>query len=160
MKSYFYPTVPSWFDALLEDWKKSGKRTLVFPFLWFKPSTLPINQTAPFWMYLYFTESQTKEVDLQRVVKFRVRVVAHSFSKIQGEHIFTDISSESEAKVWFQCDLVEEIKDFNGGYLHERDFEHSEKDIALLQAIRNSIAPVVRISPMVTVQSTWHCVND
>lgn len=159
MKSYFYPTIPVWFEKLLEEWKKSGKRTLVFPFLWFKPTTLPEKQTAPFWMYLYYSESQTEPVELQRVVKFRVRVVAYNFYKIQGEHIFTHVDSEPDAKVWFQCDLVEEVKDLNGGYLHECDFKHAE-GVSLLQAIRNSIAPVVRISSLVTVQSTWHCVND
>jgi hypothetical protein len=159
MKSYFYPTLPGWFENLLDEWKASGKRTLAFPFLWFKPTTLPSDQSAPFWMYLYYSESQTKNISLQRVVKFRVRVVFFDFSIIQGTNIHTHRDSESEEKVWFQCDLVEEIKDANGGYLHESDFKHSN-GVSLLQAVRNSIAPVDRISPMVAVQSTCYCIND
>ena len=157
MASYFYPTESGWFEELLEDWKKKGKRTLAFPFLRFNPTTLPANQSEPFWMYLYYTASST---ELQREVKFRVRVVYYDFSIIQDAnvHIFRD--SESEAKVWFQCDLVEEIKDVNGKALHDSDFEHSEDGVALLQAVRNSIAPVKRVTPMVTVQSTWYCIND
>lgn len=159
MNSYLYPTLPGWFESLLEEWKVSGKRTLAFPFLWFKPTTLPTNQSAPFWMYLYYTETQTENPLLQRVVKFRVRVVSYDFSVIQGIHIHTRRNQESEAKVWFQCDLVEEIKNANGGYLHESDFKHSE-GVTLLPSVRNSIAPVDRVSSMVTVQSTWHCIND
>ncbi len=159
MNSYLYPTLPGWFESLLEEWKASGKRTLAFPFLWFKPTTLPTNQSAPFWMYLYYTETQTENPLLQRVVKFRVRVVFYDFSIIQGIHIHTRRDQESEAKVWFQCDLVEEIKDAHGGYLHESDFKHSE-GVTLLPSVRNSIAPVDRVSSMVTVQSTWHCIND
>jgi hypothetical protein len=159
VESYFYPTEPSWFENLLDEWKTSGKRTLVFPFLWFKPTTLPTNQRAPFWMYLYYTETQTENPLLQRAVKFRVRVVFYDFSIIQETNIHTFLDSESEAKVWFQCDLVEEIKGIDGGYLHESDFKHAE-GVSLLQAVHNSIAPVERISPIVTVQSTWHCIND
>ncbi len=159
MNSYLYPTLPGWFESLLETWKASGKRTLAFPFLWFKPTTLPTNQNAPFWMYLYYSESQTENPLLQRVVKFRVRVVFYDFSVIQNIHIHTCLDQEGEAKVWFQCDLVEEIKDTEGGYLHESDFKHS-KGTTLLPSLRNSIPPVDRISSMVTVQSTWHCIND
>lgn len=159
MQSYFYPTVPDWFESLLEDWKTSGKRTLAFPFLWFKPTTLPEDQSTPFWMYLYYTENQTENVELQRVVKFRVRVVSYDFSVIEGSNVYTHKDNESEAKVWFQCDLVEEIKDNNGGYLHESDFKHSE-GVSLLQSVRNSIAPVDRISSMSTVQSTFFSIND
>lgn len=159
MNSYFYPTLPGWFERLLEEWKNSGKGILVFPFLWFKPTTLPSKQDAPFWMYLYYTETQTDDPLLQRVVKFRVRVVSYSFSIIQGTNIFTHQDSESDAKVWFKCDLVEEVKRADGCYLRESDFKHAE-GVSLLQAVRNSIAPVNRISPMVTVQSTWHCIND
>jgi hypothetical protein len=159
MNSYLYPTVPGWFESLLKSWKASGKRTFAFPFLWFKPTTLPTNQSAPFWMYLYYTENQTKDPSWQRVVEFRVRVVFYDFFIIQGTHIHTCREQESDAKVWFQCDLVEEIKDVNGGHLHESDFKHSE-GVALLQSVRNSIAPVDRVSSMVTVQSTWHYIND
>ena len=138
MSSYLYPTLPDWFEKVLEEWKVSGKRTLCFPFLWFKPTTLPIDHHAPFWMYLYYTESQTENPLLKRVVKFRVRVVFYDFSIIQGASIYTHLEAKADAKVWFECDLVEEIKDLHGGYLHESDFKHVE-DVALLQSIRNSI---------------------
>jgi hypothetical protein len=159
MNSYFYPTQPDWFETLLEEWKGSGKRTLGFPFLWFKPTTLPVNKNEVFWMYLYYTETQTKNALLQRVVQYRVRVIAHDFLTIQSTSIFNRLDVESEGKVWFQCDLVEEIRHINGAYLHDSDFKHIE-DISLPQSIRNSIAPVERIAPIVTVQSTWHCIND
>jgi hypothetical protein len=159
MKSYFYPTLPGWFETLIDQWKGSGKRTVAFPFLRFQPNTLPTNQSVPFWMYLYYTESQTTESSLQRVVKFRVKVISFDYAIIHGSNIHTHRESVTDAKVWFQCDLVEEVRDANGGYLHESDFKHSE-GLSLLQAVRNSIAPVKRVSPMVTVQSTWHSIND
>jgi hypothetical protein len=156
MASYFYPTESGWFEKLLEDWKVSGKRTLAFPFLWFNPTTLPTNQSEPFWMYLYYTASST---EFPREVKFRVRVVYYDFSIIQGANVHAFTDSVSEAKVWFQCDLVEEIKDANGGALHDSDFEHIN-GLSLPQTVRNSIAPVKRLTPIVTVQSTWYCIND
>jgi hypothetical protein len=159
MKSYFYPTRPDWFENILESWKNSSKSHLVFTFNWFRPTTLPEVKTDPFWMYLYYSERQTEITELQRVVKFRVRVVAYDFSLIEDGYIDSSLLTAPEAKVWFKCDLVEEIKGLNGGYLHESDFKHTE-GVQLLQAIVNSIAPVKRISPMVTVQSTWHCIND
>lgn len=160
MKSYFYPTVPGWFEPLLVEWKTSGKRTLSFPFLWYKPTTLPDDKNAPFWMYLYYTVSKTEDKSLQSIVNFRVRVISYGDSIIEGVHVHARQVSASEAKIWFECDLVEEIKNKNGGYLHDSDFKHTIKNISLLQTIRNSIAPVERITPMVTVQSTWHCLND
>ncbi len=160
MNSYFYPSKPYWFEKALEKWKSSGEATFVFPFLKMKPSTLPTEKNAPFWMYIYYSEHQVEGVVFQRVVKFRVRVISFNFSIIEGKNIYTHRDSESQAEVWFQCDLVEEIKNLNGSYLRESDFKHSLDDVVLLQAIRDSIAPVQRISPMVTVQSTWHCIND
>ena len=159
MNSYFYPTHPCWFDELLVDWKNSGKRTLVFPFLRFKPTTLPQDEATQFWMYLYYTEGRTKIQELKKVVQYRVRVISYSFSKIQCNDAFTHAHAGNNAKIWFECDLVEEIKKINGSYVNETDFKHSE-GVSLLQAIRNSIAPVRRVSPIVTVQSTFHCVSD
>ena len=158
MVSYFYPTQSGWFEGILEAWKNSGKRTLSFPFLWFNPTTLPTDQYESFWMYLYYTETSTEDSSLKRVVKFRARVIRHTFSIIHGESIHT--YEEPDAKVWFQCDLVEEIRDLNGNALRDTDFEHLVNGVALLQAVRNSIAPVKRVTPMVTVQSTWCCIND
>ena len=157
MASYFYPTSSGWFEKLLEKWKKSGKRTLVIPFVRFKPTTLPTNRREPFWMYLYYTKSRTEEVALQCVVKFRVRVVRYDFSIIQGADIHP--YTEAGATVWFQCDLVEEIKCVNGSALRGSDFKHL-RGVSLPHAVRNSIAPVKRVTPIVTVQSTWCCIND
>jgi hypothetical protein len=105
-------------------------------------------------------EVGTEEPSLRGVVKFRVRVISYSYSIIEGAHVYyrQDVPEEA-GKVWFKCDLVEEIKNEDGGYLRDSDFKHTE-GVSLLQSVRNSIAPVERINPMITVQSTWHCPND
>lgn len=159
MNSYFYPTLPGWFEKLLEQWKDSGKRELSFPFLWFKPTTLPKNKNATFWMYLYYTEAQTEEIDLQRAVKFRVRVIEYSFAVITGAAVHTIRNSEADAKVWFRCDVVEELRKDNGEFLRASDFEHVQ-GVSLLQSVRNSIAPVQRKTSCISVQKTSYLLND
>ena len=160
MKSYFYPTQPEWFESLLEDWKNSGKVTLSFPFLWFAPTTLPTDKTEKFWMYLYYTKSKTEILSLQQVVKFRVRVIAHDFSVIENASIHNRIDTQIDGKVWFQCDIVEEIRRIDGNYLMATDFKHSKPEVELLQSIRNSIAPVDCIASIVTVQTTQRFINS
>ncbi|GAB6044399.1 hypothetical protein JCM17961_50920 [Endothiovibrio diazotrophicus] len=159
MNSYFYPTLPGWFEKLLESWKSSGKRELSFPFLWFKPTTLPEDKNATFWMYLYYTETQTEEIDLQRAVKFRVRVIEHSFKEIAGPAVHTIRDSAADAKVWFRCDVVEELRREDGELLRASDFEHAG-GVSLLQAVRNSIAPVNRNGRCISVQKTAFSLND
>lgn len=159
MNSYFYPTEPEWFEDLLEVWKNSGKETLGFPFFRTTPTTLPVDKTEKFWMYLYYTKSQTEKTSLQQVVKFRVRVIAYDFSIFENVSIHNRKDAETDEKVWFQCDLVEEIKCLDGGHLMASDFKHVN-NTALLQSIHNSIAPVKCISTVVTVQKTLYCIND
>ncbi|WP_195741986.1 hypothetical protein [Methylobacillus flagellatus] len=159
MNSYLYPTIPGWFEELLERWKSSGTRAISFPFLWFKPTTLPNDKNAAFWMYLYYTENQTKKIDLKRVVKFRVRVIEYSFSMIKGPDIYTIFDNEVDAKVWFRCDVVEEIRKNNSEFLHAANFEHSE-GVLLPQFVRKSIAPIRRKSNCISVQKTSYLLND
>lgn len=159
MNSYFYPTHPNWFEELFESWKNSGKRELSFGFLWFKPTTLPGDTKATFWMYLYYTENQTEESELQGVVKFRVRVIEHSFSKIAWPAAYTVLDDTDEVKVWFRCDVVEELRREGGELLRASDFEHID-GLSLLQSVRNSIAPVRRKGQCLSVQKTSYCLND
>lgn len=162
MASYFYPTYSGWFETFLENWKDSGKRELVFPFLRFEPHTLPPNEHTPFWMYIYYSKAQTPESQLQKAVKFRVRVIQHSTKRIVAPEMYTDQDTDDtndNPTMWFRCDVVEELRRKDGQLLRADDFEHAE-GIALLQAIRNSIAPVKRITECISVQTTQFILND
>lgn len=110
-------------------------------------------------MYLYYTETQTEEMDLQRAVKYRVRVIEHSFSEITGPAVHTIRDSAAEAKVWFRCDIVEELRREDGELLRASDFEHVD-GVSLLQSVRNSIAPVRRKGRCLSVQTTSYALND
>jgi hypothetical protein len=154
MKSYFYPTEPVWFEGLLEYWKNSGKSTLGFPFFSFTPSTLPADKSEKFWMYLYFSKNKTEDPLLKQVVKFRVRVVAYDFSVIENASIHNRIDAQTDSRVWFQCDIVEEIRRIDGSYLMATDFKHSKPEVELLNSIHNSIAPVDCLASIATVQTT------
>lgn len=158
MASYFYPTHSGWFETFLENWKDSGKRELVFPFLWFEPHTLPPKEHTPFWMYIYYSQGQTPEPQLQGVVKFRVRVIQYSTERIVVQEMYTDDTNDNP-KMWFRCDVVEELRKEDGQLLRASDFEHA-KGKALLQTIRNSIAPVKRITECISVQTTQFILND
>ncbi|MDF7807550.1 hypothetical protein P4E94_08890 [Pontiellaceae bacterium B12219] len=157
MNSYLYPTEPHWFDDELKKWKSSGKRYFCFPFLWFEPHTLPSDKTKEFWLYLYYAESRTDNQSLQRVVQFRAKVIETSLSKIKGNDIH--LLENDEAKTYFKCDVVEEIKTVDGKFLTEADFNHAQGK-NLLSSIRNSVAPIIRKTPMITVQKTMYWLND
>jgi hypothetical protein len=156
MDSCFYPTKDEWFEELVEEWKNSGKKEFCFPFHKFTPTTLPQDSGARFWMYLYYSQTRTQDESLQRVVKFRVRVVSHANNPFLDPDVYTRPDHGPEPKVWFKCDLVEEIKNLEGGYLHDSGIEHTEPGVALLSAARNSIPPVRRMVPMVVVQTTGY----
>jgi predicted phosphatase len=158
MHSYLYPTEPHWFDVELENWKNSGKRYFSFPFLWFKPTTLPKDESSEFWLYLYYSGSRTDDGNLQRVVQYRAKVVAHSYRVIEGDDIFT--RRVDDPKVWFKCDVVEELRTTAGSYLKDSDFSHVNENQNLLSSIRNSIAPVKRNTSVITVQQTRYCLQD
>lgn len=158
MNSYMYPTLPHWFDKAIEKWKSSGKRYMCFPFRWFEPHTLPKEKTKEFWLYLYYSETSTEESELQRVVQYRAKTVQYSKGPIYGADIYT--REEDDGKVYFKCEVVEEIRKEDGGFLKESDFRHWKEDKNLLSAMRNSIPPVLRVSPIITVQRTMYWLND
>lgn len=160
MSAYFYPTEDGWFENLLSEWKNSGLPRLCFPFYKFSVKTLPtIAGQKPYWMYLYFSENRTEDELLRGVVQYRVRVIQHAFEAIADPGAFTRTDAPDDRKVWFISDLVEEIRNTAGGYLRANDFEHPN-GVKLTAAIRTSIAPVKRIVPLVTVQSTAYQSSD
>jgi len=55
---------------------------------------------------------------------------------------------------------VEEIRRQNGEFLKEADFRHVDSGKNLLSAVRKSIAPIIRISPAITIQRTMYWLND
>ena len=159
MDSFFYPTRDTWFEInILEAWKNSGKKFVSFPFLEYEPHTLPPEEKSSFWMYLYYSESKTQDPALKRVVKFRVLVDEYSFSKFLNFDTF-QTESNNNPTVWFKCARVEEIRKVNGLYLTDADFEHI-KGSKLLSSIRNSIAPVRRITNAICVQATYQLLMD
>ena len=162
MDSYLYPTEDKWFAPLLETWKHSGQPKLIFPFFNFKVTTLPQNTEKPYWVYLYYSKSRTDDEALRGVVQYRVRVIRHSFEPITdaGAHARDyEPTNGDKAAVYFLCDLVEEITNSAGEALRLADFVHRD-GVKLSSAIYNSIAPIRRIMPMVTVQTTSYNPQD
>jgi hypothetical protein len=167
MSAYLYPTESGWFPELLEEWKKSGRSRLAFPFYNFRVHTLP---NGAFWMYLYYSQKRTENPDLSGLVQFRVRVIKYTLvSKDQTQltkdqpfgsddtYVRTDYLDQ--ARTWFLCDLVEEVRKLDGTMLTFQDFIHAN-DAELGSAIMNSVAPVRRLSPMVVIQKTLHELHD
>ena len=162
MNSYLYPTEDKWFAPLLETWKHSGRPRLIFPFFNFKVTTLPQDDRKPYFCYLYYSESRTEDEALHGVVQYRARVIRHSFEPITdaGAHSRDyELQSGDKETVYFLCDLVREITNSAGEALKLADFVHRD-GVDLGSAIRNSIAPVRRIVPMVTVQTTSYNPQD
>ena len=160
MDSFFYPTRDSWFEKnILEGWKNSGKKFVSFPFLEYEPKALTESGKPPFWMYLYYSERKTQESTLKGVVKFRVLVDEYSLSKFEHSDIFTCEDTDNNPTVWFKCSRIEEIRNKTGSYLTRDDFKHS-RDKNLLSSIRNSIAPVRRITDAICVQVTYQLLMD
>jgi len=85
-------------------------------------------------------------------------VVQFGITAIDGNDIF--LHDDEDAKMYFKCDVVEEIRRQNGEFLKESDFKHIHAGKNLLSAVRKSIAPIKRISPAITVQKTMYWLND
>jgi hypothetical protein len=155
--AYFYPTEPGWIETMRDSWKASVSTNVSFSFLDYHPRTLP--QHEPFWMYLYYTQTATKNADLQRKVQVRVRVLEHNtdeYSHLPNVYVY---SFDVNAQIWFKCDKLEEVCRVDGTVLTDQDFTHAEgKD--LLASIRNSIAPVKRNVPIKVIQRTLCEVQD
>jgi len=158
MSSYLYPTKPHWFDLVITKWKSSGKRYLCFPFLGFEPHPFHHVKPKEFWLYHYYSEKKTEEKELQRVVQYRAKVVQHSLIPVEGKDVY--LHKDGEAKIYFKCAVVEEIRKEDGSDLTIADFSHVDKNKHLPSAIRKSIAPVIRISAAITVQRTMYWLND
>lgn len=143
MNAFFYPTQANngdeWFSSMLDDWRKSGKSQLCFPFFRFKPHTLPASDA--FWMFMYYRQNDTDALSLQRKVKYRIHVTQCSGTLFPGADIHTHDFGGGET-IWFLCDRAEEIRDKNGSYLSIDNFSHKDGK-QLASAIRSSIAPIV-----------------
>ena len=162
MDSYLYPTNDGWLEPMLNDWKHSGLPRMAFPFFGFRVTTLPQDTVRPFWMYVYYTKRSTEDEALRGVVQFRVRVIRHSFEPIidAGAHNRDyELQAGDKEKVYFLIDLVEEVTNSAGEALRLADFVHRD-GVKLSSAIYNSIAPIKRIVPMVTVQTTSYNPQD
>ena len=155
MESYVYPTEDKWFTQLLETWKHSGQPRLIIPFFNFTVTTLPQDNGKPYFCYLYYSKSRSDDEALRGVVQYRARVIGHSFQPITdaGAHVRDyEPTNGDKATVYFLCDAVEEITNSAGETLKLADFVHRD-GLDLGSAIRNSVAPVKRIVPIVTVQT-------
>ena len=159
MNSYFYPTESGWFPELLEAWKGTGKSKLAFPFYDFEVQTLPQQLDSDFWMYLYYTKNRTEEITLRGTIPYRVHVVRHGIEKFNDQDAHVRNDWEENARTWFLCDVVEEIRRLDGSYLLAEDFDHTE-DKELLSAIRKSVSPTRRISPFVVVGRCMRELHD
>lgn len=161
MTSFYYPTEPGWIEKMRDEWINSCLPCCSFSFLDFYPSTLPENK--PFWMYLYYTKTQTtdqKYHHLQMKVQFRVLVLEHGreeFTDQKNVHVYH--FGGGTPKIWFKCSRIEEIRGIDRKFLTNEDFNHAEGK-ELLSAIRNSIAPVKRLNPIMIMQRTFMEIQD
>lgn len=155
-----YPTEPGeprWIEEMRDEWIDSGCRYFSFSFLDFHPGTL---DAQPFWMYMYFTENSTQNATLQRVIKFRIMVLEHSsIGYGSRKDVFQYSFTSGTPKVWFLCSQLDEIRKVDTSFLTDSDFDHLEGK-KLLSAIRNSIAPVRRLSPINIFQKTVSEIQD
>ena len=143
MSAFFYPTQAhnhhEWFGDLLAEWHRSSKKYLCFPFMSFKPHTLP--SSGDFWMYMYYRRQQTGIDQLKGKVKFRVHVTRWRDTAFQAPDTH-HIDFGGGETVWFLCDKAEEIRKPDGSLLTYYDFSHRDGK-QLYSTIRSSIAPVV-----------------
>lgn len=143
MRAFFYPTQAhnhhEWFGDLLAEWHRSNKKYLCFPFMSFKPHTLP--SRGDFWMYMYYRQKQTDIDELKGKVKFRVHVIQWSDTPFAAPDIHL-IDFGGGETVWFLCDKAEEVRKRDGNLLTLDDFSHRDGK-QLYSTIRTSIAPVV-----------------
>jgi hypothetical protein len=110
-------------------------------------------------MYLYYSQRRTKDKSLRRVVKFRVRVISYARTPFNDPSVYVRQGHDPDPKVWFKCDLVEEIRAANC-VLNDSHFEHTEARVAWLSAARNSIPPVKPRVQIVVVRATSYPFND
>lgn len=147
--AYFYPTRDDWFPKLLEQWKATTNSRLALPFYGNKVLTLPKDQNAVFWMYLYYSKAQTDDANRAGTVPYRVRVVHHQEDEdvtdqdFQYPDTFVESINHVKPKMRFVIDCVEEICQVDGSDLGLDDFEHAEGK-KLQMTIINSVAPAER----------------
>ena len=141
--SYFYPTELGWIQNMWNAWQATGRPHLSFPFLKYHPTTFPPNPFPPFWMYLYYTKNCTAAIHLKGRVEFRVQVIAYQAYQFNLPNLYVyHHTGGPDEVIWFQVNRIEEIR---CGYrlLSANDFSHANRNKALLQSIRNSIAPCI-----------------
>jgi hypothetical protein len=143
MKKFIYPTWTrpdnEWVKIMLNDWRKSGKPYLSFPWIKFRVWTLPV---SPFWMYMYYSKSLTTIPDLIGKMEFRLRIVDWSPVKYddKGDDIYLARKDE-EGKIWFKCKQYQEVRKTNHDLISLDDFVHASGK-NLVSTIRNSIPQV------------------
>jgi hypothetical protein len=155
MTAYLYPTEPGWIEDVRDRWMQSGLPYLSFPFLSFRPTTLPSLQLGSFWMYFYFTDTRTESPSLKRKIQFRAHIIEYSNDRFNGRNDVFVCEFDGNARVWFRCDAIEELRSKSGELLSDLDFERVQ-GTNLLSAIRSSIAPVRRVSHAKVLQRTCH----
>lgn len=157
---FFYPTHGNlqsngkhWAENIVDGWIASGKTSFAFPFLNYAVTTFH-GRPLPAWMYLYFSlNSTTETVNMRYKVLFRVRVVEWSYERFsEADTYVEDFDCPEDARIWFRCDALEEVRGQGANYLSCQDFRHANPNKSLLNAIVNSIAPAVRIAPAVVVR--------
>ena len=160
VEEYLYATYHGWFEDLLEAWKNSGRGELCFSWSRSRPTTLPPEGSPPFWLYLYYSRTRTDPEAMRGVVKFRARVVEHRATEANPfrdtSSVFRSRRTPANARVWFRCDLVHELRRENGRFLHARDFGHADAGDwrELVHRARVSIPRLRRLIPIVVVAAT------
>jgi hypothetical protein len=157
MKEYLYPTTGDlgWIEKILKNWKSEDKKFLI-PFYKFIPHTLPKGK-KPYWLYMYYSDSSTFDSSLKRKVLYRVHVIETIFDNLVNADVMYKLcgmptyhfGNSDDTKVLFICDNIQEINNINGNMLTNKDFLHIDKNKNLLSSVRNSIAPVRRLSRVV-----------
>ncbi|MDM8539939.1 hypothetical protein QUF90_02520 [Desulfococcaceae bacterium HSG9] len=155
MTAFLYPTEPGWIEDMRDGWMQSCLPYFSFSFLSFRPTTLPSPQFGSFWMYFYFSDARTEEHNLKRRIQYRARVTEYSEAGFANQNDVFVYEFDGEPRIWFKCHALEEVRSENCQLLCDSDFVHTQ-GVNLTSAIRNSIAPVRRVSHAKVLQRTSH----
>jgi hypothetical protein len=142
MKEFLFPVEYNthWDEEMIQEWIDSKLPLLSFAFNRFLPHGLP---DEPFWLYLYYTKSSSKEPLYQGKLRFRFHVIDWSENKFSRSDIYT-YPTTLDGKVWFLCQKYEEVSRLSGEKLAYEDFRHPEGK-TLGSCLRSSIAPAICI---------------
>ena len=175
MASYMYPTqaerrkgnVDEWVRGMLDEWEKSEKRYLCFPYARMRdkknfPNYIVnhTNENESFWLYVYYRKPYSgKDYVMGGQVRFRIHVCGrrakdYELSTDKKERHNTsnvhllDNFPNMEVTIRFVCDEFEEICLVNGKPVRIENFRHP-MDKSLPHLMRNQYVGIPPVECLV-----------